>query len=202
MVLCGMFGGPPPLAGAAADEQVIRIYPVTSGSSHSPDQPLSKIVVVSPQTGGHADVAVAAAREVLERGGLTVLAPPRAAQDPERQGPRMRTRSPADQEWLTLGAKAGADHVVIVEVTDTLVLDDAVSSASYLHDERVSVRGIGVKRGTVALEGTARWSQPVEQAGSHLRELTIYAIARAICAPGKWVEASAFNQGRGRCQAQ
>jgi hypothetical protein len=202
LILCGILAGQSLLVEAAADERVVSVYPVTSGSAHSPEQPLSKIVVVSPQTGGAAEAAVAAAREILERGGLTVLSRPRSSREFEQQGPRARTGSPADEGWLALGAKAGADHVVIVEVTDTLVLDGSAPSGSYLHDERVSVRGIGVKRGTVALEGTARWSQPVEQAGKYLRELTIYAIARAICAPDKWVEASAFNQGRGRCRAQ
>lgn len=202
MVLwCLLFGHQPVVAQTTA-EDVLAVYPVTSGNSHSPEHPLSKILVVSPQAGRSVEAALAAARDVLRRGGLTVLDRSTSGQIPERQGPNPGTGSHLDAEWLTLGATAGADHVVIVEVTDTLILETKATSRSYLHHEQVSVRGIGTERGTLAFEGAAHWSQPMERAGEHVRELTIYAIARAICAPDKWVEPSAFNQGRGRCRAQ
>lgn len=185
-------------------DRVITIYPVTTGRAQSSDQPLSRIVVLSAQTGPSIDAAVAAAKEVFRRGGLTVLnetlqtlAPGRG----EPQGPDSPDRSNADAGFLVIGKRAGADHVMLVEITDTLVVEDrARGGKAYLHDERVVVRGLSVHRGTVVLEGTARWSQPVERAGQHIRELTAYALARAICAPDKWVEASAPNNGRGRCR--
>lgn len=185
-------------------DRVITIYPVTTGRAQSSDQPLSRIVVLSAQTGPSIDAAVAAAKEVFRRGGMTVLnetlqtlAPGRG----EPQGPDSPDRSNADAGFLAIGKRAGADHVMLVEVTDTLVVEDrARGGKAYLHDERVAVRGLSVHRGTVVLEGTARWSQPVERAGQHIRELTAYALARAICAPDKWVEASAPNNGRGRCR--
>lgn len=184
----------------AAADQVITIYPVTTGSSQGPDRPLSKIVILSSQAGRAVDAALAAARDVFERGGLTVLNDPEPSRPAETHGPVLRNRSQADAGLLAIGRRAGADHVVVVEVTDNLMPDDTNSTGGYLHDERVTVKGIGVKTGTVVLEGTARWSQPIERPGEHLRELTAYAIARAICAPEKWVEASAANQGRGRCR--
>jgi hypothetical protein len=188
-------------AGADTPEQVIAIYPVTSGVAHTPETAMSKVVILSAQRHASAAAAVAAAKEVFRRGGLTVIDETPAAMN-EMQGPRRPDRKPTDDPFVAFGKQVGADHVVLIEVTDTLVLDKkGTAGEAYLHDERVSVKGVGVKAGTVALEGTARWSQPIERAGDHLRELTAYAIARAICPPGKWVEASAANNGRGRCRS-
>jgi len=194
-----------PLTAGAGDppksEQVISIYPITSGVAHSPDQALAKVVIVSPQHGPSVDAALASAKNVFQRGGIHVIdkAPP--ASLAQGQGPRRPDHHASEDPFLGFGKQVGADHVILIEVTDTLVLDKpGATGRAYLHDERVSVKGIGVKTGTVALEGMARWSQPVERAGEHLRELTAYAIARAICAPEKWVEASALNNGRGRCR--
>lgn len=186
---------------ARPSERVITIYPVTTGTAHRSDRPMSDVVVLSAQTGESIDAAVAAAKEVFRRGGKRVLDQAVSPRPGETQGPDPRDRSTADAGFLTIGKLAGADHVILVEVTDTLVLEDrAPGGAAYLHDERVSVRGLSVNGGAVVLEGTARWSQPIERAGQHIRELTTYAIARALCAPEKWVEASAANNGRGRCR--
>jgi hypothetical protein len=194
-----------PFAARAADpptsEQVLAIYPITSGVAHSPDQALAKVVIVSPQHGPSVEAALASAKNVFQRGGIHVIdkAPP--ASLAQGQGPRRPDQHASEDPFLAFGKQVGADHVILIEVTDTLVLDKpGATGRAYLHDERVSAKGIGVKTGTVALEGMARWSQPVERAGEHLRELTAYAIARAICAPEKWVEASALNNGRGRCR--
>ena len=186
--------------GARSAERVITIYPVTTGMAQSPDQPLSRILVLSAQTGSSVDAAVAAAQDVFRRSGMTVLDPAVAPDHAELQGPDTSGHSQADARFLALGKRAGADHVMLVEITDALVVDDqAHGGKAYLHDERVLVRGLSVNRGTLVLEGTARWSEPVEQAGQHIRELTSYALARAVCAPNKWVEASASNNGRARC---
>ena len=193
----------PALSVAAADrpvDGVITIYPVTTGMARSLDQPLSRIVVVSAQTGSSIDAAVAAAKDVLRRGGMTVLDIAQAPDHVGLQGPNTLGHSQTEAEFLALGKRAGADHIMLVEITDTLVVDDrAGGGRAYLHDERVAVRGLNVNRGTVVLEGTARWSDAIEPAGQHIRELTTYALARAVCAPNKWVEASAANNGRGRC---
>ncbi len=182
-------------------DRVITIYPVTTGRAQSSDQPLSRIAVLSAQTGPAIDAAVAAAKDVFRRGGMMVLDRTLAPEGGEPQGPESLDRANADAGFLAIGKRAGVDHVMLVEVTDTLVVDDRAREGTvYLHDERVSVRGLSVNRGMVVLEGTARWSQPVERAGRHIRELTTYALARAICAPDKWVEASAANDGRGRCR--
>ncbi|WP_145976268.1 hypothetical protein [Nitrospira moscoviensis] len=192
-----------PLPSKAVDrdksEQVLAIYPVTSSITHAPDTAISKVVILSAQRNPSAMTAVAAAKDLFRRGGVTVIdkAPPAAIT--EAQGPPRPDQKPKDNPFLTFGKDIGADHVIVVEVTDALVPNK--TGAGHLHDERVSVKGIGVKTGTVALEGTARWSQPIERAGEHVRELTAYAIARAICAPERWVEASAANNGRGRCRS-
>jgi hypothetical protein len=189
-----------PALSAADADRVMTVYPVTTGRAQTPEQPLSRIVVLSPQTGASIDAAMAAAKEVLRRGGLTVLDVGMAPDHVELHGPNSPGHSQGDAGFLSLGRRAGADHVMLVEITDTLVVDDrARGGKAYLHDERLSVRGLNVNRGTVVLEGTARWSAPVEQTGQHIRELTTYALARAVCAPEKWVEASAANGGRGRC---
>lgn len=195
-----------PLNLGAADsdgksELVITIYPVTSGATRSPVTPISRVVVLSPQTGPSIMAALAASKTVFQRGGITVIEKTPAASSKETQGPRRRNQPHDDGAFLPFGKSIGADHVILLEVTDTLVLEDrGPHNTTYLHDERVAVKGIDVNTGLVVLEGTARWSQPVERAGEHIRELTTYAIARAICAPEKWVEASAANKGRGRCR--
>jgi hypothetical protein len=206
VILCVLQPALSPALSVAEDarpsDRVITVYPVTTGRAQSPDQPLSRLVVLSAQTGSAIDAAVAAAKEVFRRGGMTVLDQALAPRHDGPQGPdSLHDRSRADAGFLAVGKRAGADHVVLVEITDTLVIDDGTQgSTAYLHDERVSVRGLSVNRGTAVFDGTARWSQPVERGGRHIRELTAYAIARAICAPEDWVEASAANNGRGRCR--
>lgn len=188
---------------SSKSHQVIAIYPVTTGLSRPLATPISKIVVTSSQTGPSIAVALAAGKDVFHRGGLSVIEKTPSSSTRGTQGPQRRDHKHDDGGFLAFGKSVGADHVMLVEVTDTLVLDDRVplmNMKTYLHDERVSIKGIDVTTGTVVLEGTARWSQPVERAGEHIRELTTYAIARAICAPEKWVEASAVNDGRGRCR--
>lgn len=187
---------------AGADEPVRPIYPVTTGSSYAPSTPLARVVIASTQTGPSAAAAVEAAKDVFRRGGITVIEPSSAGARPAERHGSPTERAGRDHAFLALGKQAGADHVVIVEVTDTLVLDHQRSvGRTYLHDERVAVRALGVNNGAVVLEGTARWSLPIERAGDHMRELTAYALARALCPPDKWVEASAFNRGRGRCRS-
>ncbi len=183
---------------APAFDDVIVIYPVTNGGAHGPeDRPISRVIVVSAQTSASAVSAVAAAKDVLARGGMTVLDPDPPFKPAEAHGPVSPSPSKANGALLALGEHAGADHVLVVEVTDALVPER--QGNKYLHDERVSVRGLSVSTGAVVLEGSARWSHPVEQAGQEIRALTAYAIARAVCDPDKWVEASAANNGRGRC---
>lgn len=195
----------PWLCGAAetgASDRVTTIYPMTTGTAHAPDIPISRVVVLSAQTGASATAAVVAAQEVFQRGGITVIEHSGSALPRETQGPHREERSESAAPFLAVGQSLGADHVILVEVTDTLVLEKQNSGGkTYLHDERVSVRGIGVKSGRVVLEGTGKWSQPIDRAGDHIKELTSYAIARAICAPEKWVEASPANGGRGRCRS-
>jgi len=184
-----------------AADRVITIYPVTTGLAHSPDTPMSRVVVLSAQAGSSAAAALAAAKMVFHRGGITVIENARTGMSQESQGPHQTDSSNNAAPFLSIGQAVGADHVIVVDVTDRLILEKPESGGkTYLHDERVSVRGIGVKSGAVVLEGTARWSQPIERAGDHIKELTAYAIARTICAEGKWVEASAANGGRGRCR--
>jgi hypothetical protein len=177
---------------------VITIYPITAGVSHRPEKAIGQIVVLSPHTGPSVEAALAAAKDVFQRGGVTVIEAASSSRPREAQGPALRDRGKTDRASVAVGQRAGADHVVVVEVTDTLVLEQ--QGNRYLHDERVSVRGLSVPNGTVVLEGTARWSQPIERAGAHMRELTAYAIARAICEPERWVEAAPANHGRGRCR--
>ncbi|HSA62364.1 MAG TPA: hypothetical protein VLE03_09015 [Nitrospiraceae bacterium] len=185
----------------AASETVIPIYPVTSGISRSPTAPLSRVLILGTQDNPSLATAKAAAREVFQRGGITIAEESSSLPSRGIVGPQRRDRQESDASLLALGKKAGADHVLILEITDTLVLDkQAQMENSFLHDERVSVRVVGVESGVVVLEGTARWSQPVERAGDYIRELTVYAIGRALCAPDKWVEASEWNNGRGRCR--
>lgn len=195
----------PWLCGAAetgASDRVTTIYPMTTGTSHSPDIPISRVVVLSAQTGASATAALAAAKAVFQRGGITIIEHTGSALPREAQGPHRGEPSESAAPFLAVGQSLGADHVILVEVTDTLILEKHRSGGNtYLHDERVSVRGIGVKSGRVVLEGTGRWSQAIDRAGDHIKELTAYAIARAICAPEKWVEASAANDGRGRCRS-
>lgn len=185
----------------AASETVVSIYPVTSGISRPPATPLSRVLILGIQTNPSLTVAIAVAKEIFRRGGITIVDEAPSRQLKENLGPRLRDRRDSDATLRVIGKEAGADHVLVLEVTDTLVLEkDGQMKNGYLHDERVSVRGVGVESGLVVLEGTARWSQPIERAGDHIRELTAYAIARAVCAPDKWVEASAANNGRGRCR--
>lgn len=185
----------------AASETVVSIYPVTSGISRPPATPLSRVLILGTQTNPSLTVAIAVAKEIFRRGGITIVDEAPSRQLKENLGPRLRDRRDSDATLRVIGKEAGADHVLVLEVTDTLVLEkDGQMKNGYLHDERVSVRGVGVESGLVVLEGTARWSQPIERAGDHIRELTAYAIARAVCAPDKWVEASAANNGRGRCR--
>ncbi len=200
-VLFTLLPFPSGAADSGTSDRVIAIYPVTTGTSHAPSTPISRIVVVSAQTGASVSAALAAARDVFQRGGMTVIDRALPSWPGDTQGPQRPGQKRGDQGFLAFGKSVGADHVVVLEITDTLILDKQKSVANtYLHDERISVRGIGVETGTVVLEGTARWSQPIVRAGDHVRELTTYAIARAICTPEKWVEASAANNGRGRCR--
>jgi hypothetical protein len=197
-----------PIMSGAADrppsdpaDRVLTIYPVTSGTFRSSDRPISKVVVLAMQTGPSIDAVRAAAKEVFVRGGITVIDQTPSSRPGGTHGPATQDRSNADPSILALGKRAGADHIMLLEVTDTLVLEaGALSGTAYLHDERVSVTGLSVNTGRIVLEGTARWSQPIERAGQHIRELTTYAIARAICTPADWVEASEVNHGRGKCR--
>ena len=146
-------------------------------------------------------IALTAAKDVFSRGGVTVIEDQISRALPQIQGPQQRDRQDLDVALRAMAKGTGADHVIVLEITDALVLDKTgPSKNSYLHDERVSVGGIGVESGSVVLEGTARWSQPIEGVGGYIRELTAYAIARAICFSDKWEEASARNNGRGRCR--
>jgi len=185
----------------AAPETVVSIYPVTSGFVRPTATPLSRVLILGTQTNQSLTSAIAAAKEIFRRGGITIVDEPPVRSSKENQGSQLRDRQDSDMTFRAIGKEAGADHIVILEITDTLVLEKGGEmKKSYLHDESVSVRGVGVESGSVVLEGTARWSQPVEQAGAHIRELTAYAIGRAICPAEKWEEASARNHGRGRCR--
>jgi hypothetical protein len=185
----------------AASETVVAIYPVTSGVSRPPAAPLSRVLILGTQANPSLATAKAAAREVFQRAGITIAEESSSLPSNQIAGPQRRDRQDSDAGLRAMGKKAGADHVMVLEITDTLVLDkQAQMKNSFLHDERVSVRVVGVESGVVVLEGTAGWSQPVEHAGKYIRELTVYAIGRALCAPDKWVEASEWNNGRGRCR--
>jgi hypothetical protein len=185
----------------AASETVISIYPVTSGISRPSATPLARVLSLGTQPNVSLTVAIAAAKDIFRRGGIAIVDEAPASQLKEKQGPRVRERQDSDATLRAIGKEAGADHILVLEITDTLVLEKGGQMKnSYLHDERVFVRGVGVESGSVVLEGTARWSQPVERAGEHIRELTAYAIARALCPFDKWEEASARNSGRGRCR--
>lgn len=186
---------------SAASETVVSIYPVTSGFARPTATPLSRVLILGTQANPSLTSAIAVAKEIFRRGGMMIVddAPVRSSKEP--QGPQLHDRQDSDTTFRAIGKEAGADHILILEITDTLVLEkDGGIKSSYFHDEKVSVRGIGVESGSVVLEGTARWSQPVERAGEHIRELTAYAIGRAICPAEKWEEASARNHGRGRCR--
>jgi len=182
-------------------ETVVSIYPVTSGISRPPATPLSRVVILGTQNSPSLTAAIAAAKDIFQRGGLTIIDETPARPSKENQGPQLPDRQDSDVALRAIGKEAGADHILVLEITDTLVLDSVGEMTNrYLHDERVSVRGVGVESGLVVLEGTAGWSQPIERAGEHIRELTAYAIARALCPTEKWEEASARNNGRGRCR--
>lgn len=185
----------------AVAETVISIFPVTSGVAHSPATPFSRVVVLGSQRNSSMTAAIAAAQEIFRRGGITVVEGSPSVSFKEIQGPPSVDRQDSDMRSRSIGKEVGADHVLVIEITDTLVLDKEIRlNTTYLHDERVKVRGLGVESGAVVLEGSARWSQPVERAGEHIRELTAYAIARALCSTEKWEEASVLNNGRGRCR--
>lgn len=186
---------------AGPSDRVVPIYPVTTGRSQAPDTPITRVLVLSTHTGASVSDALVAAQDIFRLGGISVLEKSRSIGQAETQGPHRRETADTTAAFLDDGRSVGADHVVLVEVTDTLVMDrHRTGNTIYLHDERVLVKGIGVKTGRMVFEGTARWSQPIERTGDHIRELTKYAIARAICAPEKWVEASTANNGRGRCR--
>ena len=188
--------GPP-----AATETVVSIYPVTSGIARPSATPLLRVLILGTQANPSLTAAIAAAKDIFRRGGVTIVEEASLLPLKENLGPRSRDRQDLDVRLRAMGKEAGADHILVLEITDTLVLEKGGQlKDSYLHDERVSVRGVGVESGSVVLEGTARWSQPVERAGEHIRELTAYAIGRALCPPEKWEEASARNNGRGRCR--
>ncbi|MBI3357310.1 MAG: hypothetical protein HY038_11180 [Nitrospirae bacterium] len=194
-----------PLIGSAASpassETVVSIYPVTSGISRPSATPLSRVLILGTHNNETLATAVAAAKDVFQRGGITIVEAVPARSSGERQGPHLPDRHDVDATFRAIGKEAGADHVIILDVTETLVFEQGKETKSrYLHDERIAVRGIGVESGTVVLEGTARWSHPVERAGEHIRELTAYAIGRAICPAEKWEEATERNNGRGRCR--
>jgi hypothetical protein len=186
---------------SVASETVVVIYPVTSGISRPPATPLSRVLILGTQSHPSLAAAIAAAKDIFRRGGITVVDEVPVRSSKENQGPQLRARRDSVVTLRAIGKEAGADHILVLEITDTLVLDKGGQMTnSYLHDERISVRGVGVESGSLVLEGTARWSQPIERAGEHIRELTAYAIGRALCSPDKWEEASARNDGRGRCR--
>lgn len=182
-------------------DSAITIYPVTTGQSSPPARPIASVLVLGLQSNPSTTAAIAAAKEVFHRGGVTIIeqAPPRSPKP--AHGPHVQKTDAVDAELLAFGKTAGADHLILLDVTDTLVLDNSGRSLTeYLHDEHVLIRGIDVETGAVVLEGTARWSQPVERPGQYIRQLTAFAIARALCLPEKWEEASADNNGRGKCR--
>jgi hypothetical protein len=198
-----LFGTPIPGGAESPDlpETIIDIYPVTSGFSRPAATPLSRVLIVSTASSRSLKAAMSVATDIFQRGGIKVLAQDSVRPFVETQGPQLRERQDFDAQYRAMAKKAGADHVVILDVTDTLVPEkQSERRGGYLHDERVSVRGVGVESGFVVFEGVASWSQPVEQAGEHIRELTAYAIGRAICPIEKWEEASTTNRGRGRCR--
>jgi len=202
LILLPLFHGYTGLAESGSSQaRTIPIYPVTSGRAYAPERPMARVLIAGPDGNPRASEAVAAAKEVFHRGGMVVLeeSVPRTLAMP--QGPRLPEHGPVDPGLLAFGKEAGADHLILIDVTDTLMPDQPVrGTTGYLHDEQVVVRGVSVDSGATVIEGTARWSQPVERPGQHIRQLTAYAIARALCAPDKWEEASAHNNGRGKCR--
>jgi hypothetical protein len=185
----------------ASSETVVLIYPVTSGFARAPATSLSHVLILAAQSNASLAPAIATARDMFQRGGITVVDESAALPPQETVGPQLLDRQDPGTRFLARGKQAGADHVLVLEITDTLVLDrQAQTTKGYLHDERVSVRLLGVQSGSIVFEGTARWSQPIERAGDHIRELTAYAIGRALCPADKWEEASGINRGRGRCR--
>ena len=186
---------------SAPSDTSISIFPVTTGVSRLSTTPFMKVLIIGTHANPSMTVALTTAKDIFRRGGVTIIEDAIQRSLPQPQGPQQRDRQDFDVALRTMAKGTGADHVIVLEITDTLVLDKTgPTKNSYLHDERVSVRGVGVDSGSVVLEGTARWSQPIERAGEHIRELTAYAIARAICLPDKWEEASASNNGRGKCR--
>ncbi len=184
-----------------ADPATITIYPVTTGLSYHPSPPMARVLVLGTHASAPMATVVSAAKEVFQRGGMTIIdkTPPQSLVP--RQGPLSNDRAAVDDALLAFGKDAGADHLILLDFSDTLILDESGQSlGGYLHDERITVRGIGVADGTLVLEGTARWSQPVDRSGHYLRQLTAYAIGRALCPPNKWEEASDANNGRGKCR--
>lgn len=194
----------PPLGSAtspASSETVVSIYPVTSGVSRPSATPLSRVLILGTHSNETLAESIAAAKDVFQRGGITIVEAAPSRSSAERLGPHLPDRHDLDATFRAIGKEAGVDHVIILEITDTLVPEKSEKmKGRYLHDERVSVRGIGVESGSVVLEGTARWSHPINRAGEHIRELTAYAIGRAICPSEKWEEATERNNGRGRCR--
>jgi hypothetical protein len=185
----------------AVTETVVSIYPVTTGIAHPTATPITRVLILGSQQNSSMVVAIVSAKEVFRRGGIAIVDASSPTLSKENPGLQLLDRQDSDRRLCAIGKEAGADHVVVLEMTDTLVLEkEERLKNSYLHDERVSVRGIGVESGSVVFEGTAHWSQPVERAGEHVRELTTYAIARALCSAEKWEEATAGNNGRGRCR--
>lgn len=184
----------------ATNDTVITIYPVTTGLAHPPATKISRVMVVGTQHNPSAARAVAMARDMFQRGGLTVVDATAPSGAMQFHGPPSPDRRDADAALRSAAKASGADHLVVIEVTDRLVVEKGRGTVDhYLHDERVTVRGVDVNSGAIVLEGEARWSQPVERPGEHVRELTAYAVARAVCLPEKWEEASSRNQGRGKC---
>jgi hypothetical protein len=163
---------------------------------------MARVLIASLGASSAVTPAIAAAKDVFRRGGMTVIEQAVPLTLARGQGPQLPEQAVLDARWLAFGKEAGADHVILIDVTDTLVLEKSGRTMTgYLHDEQVTVRGVGVDSGAMVLEGSARWSQPVERPGQHLRQLTVYAIARALCPPNKWEEASALNKGRGKCRS-
>jgi len=185
----------------AVTETVVSIYPVTTGIAHPTVTPITRVLILGSQQNSSVTATIASAREVFRRGGIAIVEASSPTSSKEDLGPHVLERQDSDMRLRAIGKEAGADHIFVLEITDRLVLEkEGRLKTSYLHDERVSVRGVGVETGLVVLEGTARWSQPIEHAGEHIRELTAYAVARALCSAEKWEEGSAGNNGRGRCR--
>lgn len=182
-------------------DTVTTIYPVTTGVLHPPAKPMARVLVWGSHSSPAMTTAIKATNEILQKVGMTIIERKSPLLRPQKQGPPPRRGDNWEAEILKAGKDVGVDHVVFVDTTDRLVPEEtARSSTASLYDERVSVRAVGVETGKVVFEGTARWSHPIESPGQHIRELTAYAIARAICLPEKWEEPSEANNGRGRCR--